>query len=358
MDKLLNGDGKTERPAACGAETGDTKPMMTKPCMTLDYCPYQFNAFVRWMAEHHPEVISVSGVTKIIAREFATSIGRTYSPNTYNKHLNLLSLVFRTLFDTLDIEGNPWANIRRKGRNPKGRDDFTAEQVEVILSKATGELFTTCLIGACSGFRFKDCCLLRYDEIDFDKHLIRHAPFKTRRRRPNFVVRLPMMKRLYDHLASLKATSSGGYVCPDMAAKYQRNLGELSKSMQEFFREKCGFEIHHAETGFEGRALVKLGFHSFRHYFVTRAKEAGIASDIIQEIVGWGSSEMERTYNHISEEKLADAVRKLDQTTVTKPQPASPIQPEGNPVGSISNAELAKTISALQEELERRRKAS
>ena len=325
---------------------------------TLHQYACQFGVFVRWMAQYHPEVEKISGLTKIIAREFASSISTTYSPNTFNKYINLLSLVFRTLYDTLDIEGDPWTNIRKKGKDVKGRKSFSDDEVATIMLKATDETFSLCLLGANTGFRLKDCCLLEWSEVDLEKRIISHVPFKTRRRRPNHVVKLHILDKLFDHLSALKKMADGKFVCPTMAANYLTKPSEVSRSIQEFFSDKCGFKIHYDETGYNGRKLVELGFHSFRHFFVTRAKEAGIPSDVIQEIVGWGSPEMERIYNHISDKKLTDAVKKLEPKPAVKEPSSTAPSVDGQSLANITDDELAKTCRAMLDEIERRRKAS
>ena len=101
-----------------------------------------------------------------------------------------------------------------------------------------------------------------------------------------------------------------------------------------------------------------MGFHSFRHFFVTKAKEAGIPSDVIQEIVGWGSPEMERTYNHISDKTLTDAVKKLEPKPAVKEPSSTAPSVDGQSLANIADDELSRTCKAILDVIERRRQAS
>ena len=55
-------------------------------------------------------------------------------------------------------------------------------------------------------------------------------------------------------------------------------------------------------------ALIKRPFywHSLRHFFTTRLAEYNLPESVIQDIVGWESSEMVKIYNDISTDKQLD----------------------------------------------------
>ena len=65
---------------------------------TLRQYEFQWQAFADWMKEKHADVLTLRDVTKEIAEEYASSMNHgRFSPSTYNKHLNLLTLVFRVV---------------------------------------------------------------------------------------------------------------------------------------------------------------------------------------------------------------------------------------------------------------------
>ena len=50
--------------------------------------------------------------------------------------------------------------------------------------------------------------------------------------------------------------------------------------------------------------MVEVGFHSFRHSWVTEALENGVDSATVHAIAGWGSPAMEKVYSHVSPEHM------------------------------------------------------
>lgn len=65
-------------------------------------------------------------------------------------------------------------------------------------------------------------------------------------------------------------------------------------------------------------------WHSLRHYFTTRLAEYNLPESVIQDIVGWDSSEMIRLYNDQEKDKTfdkyfgADGIKNVKQTTLTE----------------------------------------
>jgi Phage integrase, N-terminal SAM-like domain len=74
---------------------------------TLRQYEFQWQAFADWMKEKHADALTVRAVTKEITEEYASSLNHgRLSPSTYNKHLNLLTLVFRVLKHKAKLTGN------------------------------------------------------------------------------------------------------------------------------------------------------------------------------------------------------------------------------------------------------------
>src|SRR5208282_2100993 len=65
---------------------------------TLRQYEFQWQAFADWMKVKHADILMLREVSKEIAEEYASNLNHgKFSPSTYNKHLNLLTLVFRVL---------------------------------------------------------------------------------------------------------------------------------------------------------------------------------------------------------------------------------------------------------------------
>src|SRR5206468_8307677 len=152
------------------------------------------------------------------AEDYAASLnGGRLSPNTYNKHLNLLTLVFRVLKHKGKLNSNPWEDIQRKRIATHSRRELTVDELKKICKAATGELRTLFALGIYSGLRLGDCAALRWGEVDLPRGLIRRVPNKTARRNPKPVI-VPIHPVLSDLLAETQTEKRGEYVLPDTAA--------------------------------------------------------------------------------------------------------------------------------------------
>ena len=215
---------------------------------TLEVYQGQWSMFTAWMQQKHPERLTLRDVSKEIAEDYAATMnGGSRSPNTYNKHLNLLALVFRVLKGKAKIAENPWQDIPRKHSIPQSRRELTIDELKRICQSATGELRTLLALGIYSGLRLGDCATLRWGEVDLQRNLIRRVPSKTARRNPKPVI-VPMHPVLRDMLPEPPPGQRSEYVLPDTAATYFRNRRALIKGIQRHFL-RCGIRTHAPSNG-------------------------------------------------------------------------------------------------------------
>ena len=174
---------------------------------TLRQYEFQWQAFADWMKEKHADVLTLRDVTKEIAEEYASSLNHgRFSPSTYNKHLNLLTLVFRVVKHKAKLTSNPWespkrgGNLQRKRLVTNSRRELTIDELRKVCQTATGELQTLLALGIYSGLRLGDCATLRWGEVDLPRAMIRRIPNKTARRNPKPVI-VPIHPILRDMLA-------------------------------------------------------------------------------------------------------------------------------------------------------------
>jgi len=191
---------------------------------TLRQYEFQWQAFADWMKEKHADAPTLREVTKEIAEEYASNLNNgRFSPSTYNKHLNLLTLVFRVVRHKAKLTGNPWespkrgGNIQRKRMITNSRRELTIDELRKTCQTATGELQTLLALGIYSGLRLGDCATLRWGEVDLPRAMIRRIPNKTARRNPKPVI-VPIHPILGELLAVTPLDQRSEYVLPDMAA--------------------------------------------------------------------------------------------------------------------------------------------
>jgi len=280
---------------------------------TLEQYSFQFKCFVKWVKTNHPNVEFLSDVTDQMAWKFLEYLEekKNLSANTFNKYINILRLIFRVLNKEVGWKDNPWDGITKRKMKPSSRRAFTEDELKRIFEMADGEILTLCLLGFHTAFRLGDCCLLRWNEVVLDGRRITRTPLKTMRSSGKVVV-VPIHEELYRHLKSLKRDGEE-YVCPKTAEGYGNDRAGVTDRLQALFK-KCGIKLYRDGTGTTGkdgkhiRAKVEVGFHSFRHTWVSMMAEKGVDSATIQAVVGWGSPAMSRLYTHISQAHLQDAI--------------------------------------------------
>ena len=250
----------------------------------------QTGAFVSW-AGSDVEVDSVGDET---ADEYAKHLLRTLSNNTYNKHLNTLTAVWRTVCRG---KPNPWADIPRKRLDTLVRKPFSDDEVDALLKATSGELRALIAIGRYTGMRLADACLLRWSSVHGDRISVK------RTRKTGAPVLLPVHPRLADALASLPRRRAE--VLPGLADTFRRDESAVSKMVQRAIRSIGLTTAVKAKSGVRQR--VEHGFHSLRHTFVTRAIEAGVPSDVVRELVGHSTLIMTEHYTHLGDEAVLKA---------------------------------------------------
>lgn len=295
---------------------------------TLYQYECQFSAFVEWMKEKHAEVPALRDVTKEIAEEYAENLnGGRLSPNTYNKHLNLLTLVFRVLKHKARLTSNPWEEIQRKHLVTHSRRELTVDELKKICQAATGELRTLLALGVYSGLRLGDCATLRWGEVDLARGIIRRVPNKTARRNPKPVI-VPVHPVLREALSMTPANERGDYVLPEIAALYQKRTDLVTDTVQRHFHA-CGIKTHRPGTGKDGkRAVLDVGFHSLRHTFVSLCRESNAPLSVVESIVGHSNPAMTRHYTHVGELAAGRAVAALPAVIGDTQPVAAKLQPD------------------------------
>ena len=357
---------------------------------TMGQYAYQFGVFVDWVHKHHSEVTTIGSVSKTVARAFATDLATTLAPGTFNKYLDLLRRVFAILLDEINVKDCPWAGIQKKKGTGSGRRSFTKTEIAKIFSvidmmaagtvsvrKADGteitrklnadaiavamEMRTLCMLAYHTGLRLGDCSTLLWTEIDLFNNEIVRVPLKTRRRHPDKAVVIPLNPELRDYLANLPRSEGTPLVCPLSAAKYWRNYGKgRSESSDDFMYvlELAGIRAHKNGTGVgtEKRAIVEVGFHSFRHTWVTISAESGVDDASIRAIVGWGSPAMAKIYTHIGRDHLREEMAKrpslAESTSATAVAFASPpAKDQAISLDGMAKADLERLLAAVTQKL-------
>ena len=144
-------------------------------------------------------------------------------------------------------------------------------------------------------------------------HLFVWGHVEPRSQNPLDYVALPIHPSLQELLKELrpKQGSVDSYLLPDVAEEYQRNPTAISRRIREHF-ENCGIQtVEESGSTHRRNAIVRVGFHSLRHSFVSLCAGKGVPEVALMELVGHGSPAMTRLYSHAGNEQKAKAVAAL-----------------------------------------------
>jgi integrase len=334
---------------------------------TLAQYEGHWKRFMRWAAKHRPKIETLADVSPAVAFEYANDLNAAnLSANRYNKHVSFLRLFFRVLRKAQVVKKplNPFAEVERRKLKTHNRKEFTVSDLLKLLDRSEGEFSRLIHLGACTGLRLGDCCLLDWKEVDILRRVIIRVPNKTAKNEIPVKVGIP--DRLQSKLLEIPPEARTGYVLPTFAADYLRDPPRVTNRVRDFFLD-CGIDVHAPGTGKrikrgpdgqperdEGGkvktedtgkpAVVDCGFHSLRHTWVSLHAAHGTPGAVIQDSVGHANPSMTAHYTHIQADTARDVALALPAfkmpETAVKALPASggtnaPPTPPASVLGEI-----------------------
>lgn len=276
---------------------------------TIQSYKSQWDRFTAWAAEH--QISFLHEVTPALAEKYASDLWNSkVAPGTFNAHLNFLKGLFRILKTRAGLVTNPWDEIPALAREREGRRDLTPDELTKVCRTATGSLRYMIALGLYTGMRLGDIVTLRWDAIHTDKGFIEIMPMKTRRL--NKRVRLPIHPVLGALLNEFQARAlKNDFLFPVDREAYLKDRGSVTTRVQALLGS-CGIQTTQAPTnGHRRRAIIRVGFHSLRHSFVSLCAANRVPQVAIMEMVGHGSPAMTALYSHAGDEQKSKAIAAL-----------------------------------------------
>ena len=264
----------------------------------LERYTQQLRAFVEWAGEG----LDVRAVGDDMAERYAKHLG-IYAANTYNKHLNTLTAVWKAIGRSRGL-GNPWQDLPRRRADTHVRRALTDAEIAKIIDAADGEYKALIIIGARTGLRLGDACQLKWSAFESD------GVMRTVTRKTGAPVALPGEALKLEIETAIGKTSGQqqGFIMPGIAERYARDPSSVSDWVGRYFK-RAGLKTSAKEKGWS-KARPDASYHSLRHTFVTRAIEAGVAAPIVRALVGHNTAAMTDRYTHIGEAAILEAFKK------------------------------------------------
>lgn len=279
---------------------------------TLRDYGFHWSRFARWLAAERPGHVYLEDVTRFDAMAFSADLkAEGLSPRRFNMIVQTLRRVFHLLAPAL--AENPFSTIKPQAKRSAGRRDFAEGELHEIMGSAEGELRLLLAVGLYTGLRLGDACTLEWQEINLPMNQLAVVPNKTAR--TGRVVIVPLFPSLRALLEETPPKARRDYVMPEFAANYLRDRSAVSKTLQAHFHA-CGIDTHAEGHGKLARCLV--GYHSFRHTFVSIAARAGVPMAVVMEIVGHGNPQVTRVYTHVGADQTRAAVNAMPDMLATR----------------------------------------
>lgn len=306
--------------------------------------------FMSWLKEHGVEY--PSQLTAQVAEDYMGEVVASgISPKSYNDVLSRLKIIFDLSFARIGLAGNPFDGIKRKPQKNEieHRKPFTHEQlVKIFRGFRDGFKYTLQIPQSSEGQRARaaytqeaefvpmnkdemevlfmlgyhaglDCetgCLLKWENVDFDRGKIVYLRHKTRNKRP-VPIEIDIHPELLLFLRKAEGwRDGGGYILPNMAGRYKRNPSGIQEDARKIFRITLGVETSEGKGDRQRKlAISRYSFHSLRHTYATNAANMGMQAAVIAETIGHSTPQTTAIYTHYDDEARRRVV--MAQPTIT-----------------------------------------
>lgn len=225
----------------------------------------------------------------------------------------ILGAVFTDALKQGRIGNNPAAAVSVPASAGESRKPFEWHQVQAILQAAKGDWKTAVMLGVFTGARLGDCVSMEWRHVDFQNHVVRFRPSKTKAKGGEIVI--PLHADLEAHLMALPMPDGENAgkqpLCPELAKVKIGGRSGLSRKFKELLGAAGVENEQTRQGGGKGRSLSAYSFHSLRHTFNTVLMNQGVSQELRMKLSGHASEAMNSRYSHAEIETLRAAVGKL-----------------------------------------------
>ncbi len=224
---------------------------------------------------------TVEAINKPVAGRYVTDqfVAKGMHPMTANRHICGLSSYWRWLIKRTGVELNVWHGqtiSKATARNgERVKRPFTDDEMTILLTgDAKQELADAIRVAALSGMRMEEIYQLTVADLA-------DGLFSIRRSKTMAGVRkVPIHSGLAAIVARrTEGKTSAAYLFHEATDRYVRGANLSHK----FTHYRLSVGVNEQE---EGRRQSRVDFHSFRRWFVTKARNAGIDRAVVAAVVG------------------------------------------------------------------------
>jgi integrase len=189
--------------------------------------------FSGWLEANYPEIVRVDQLRPMHVQAFLDTLeGDGVTGDTWNKYLVLIRSVLKRA-------GVPAArDILQKDTETVSRHPFAVDELQAIFDAAKANeplIYSLAVTAACTAMRKKDCCHLRWSDVDMVEGFITVKTSKTGQ-----VVDIPLADILLEEIRKREGNESE-YVFPEAARLYKTNPDGISCRFKKVL-ELAGFD--------------------------------------------------------------------------------------------------------------------
>jgi integrase len=273
---------------------------------TKDSIKRAVRVYEDWAAKS-AEPSAVERINRKVAGRFVSALLPQMEPQSAGSYTKFLSGYWRFLEGKGYVEGNPWTGqlqgVKRDRKrrsmildtdtNGGGKRAYTdAEARTLLFAEPEGDTDRRTLdllwIGAFSGMRIEEICGLRVRDAAsgwFDVNAERKGKTAAAKRR------VPIHSLLKPIVARRTANkASGAFLFDDLPEPPSGSIRERSMPASKAytrFRRRLG-----VDERAEGQRQSNVDFHSWRRFFIRKARDAGQPSWTIADVVGHDASDL------------------------------------------------------------------
>ena len=261
---------------------------------------------------------SIASVTPAEVERFRDAqLAEGKGKNTADMAVQVLRAVFNAARRKGIAPTNPAEAVELLKAEAEERHPFTEEQTRDLLDAARNtDWFGMVLLAWNTGIRLHDGANLDWEAVDLHAGTVSFREQKTagRKRGKAKETVVCLHRDLRAWLESLPAGDRpDAPLFPTLHGKPSGSHGGLSNA---FSRIMDKARIRQPATGAadrtgKGRQFRALGFHSFRHAFISRLANADVPADVRKSIAGHSSDEIHRRYVHLETTTQRRAIDRL-----------------------------------------------
>ncbi|RBP45219.1 site-specific recombinase XerD [Roseimicrobium gellanilyticum] len=273
------------------------------------------NGFLKFLGEKRAKA-SIGSITAEEIERFRDLEAERKSASTADFSHKVIRAMMEKAKRTNQRSDNPADAINKLGVEQQRRKAFTVEQLSQLYSAASTEWKGMILLGAYAGIRLNDAANLRWEQFDLSKQTVTFLPSKTALRKRE-AVELALHPVIVNYLKALpKPAKIKAAIFESLAGRASGSAGGLSNQFAALLsttglRPEMKPDEGAKDPSSRKRSFNELGFHSTRHFFITRMANADVPLDVRKALSGHSTDSAHARYVSLELDTQKRAIAKL-----------------------------------------------